>query len=90
VSKSLEYRRILSNIPPPSSTFFYYHILGLNYSLIGEYENAENMLKKAIELKPERRDIYFYLASIYCMQNKDKDAFQSAVRAIQYDEKYID
>ena len=66
----------------PTCADCYYNI-GLGYSALKDYAQAETAFKKAIELKPDHADAYSGLANVYNAQKKFDLASQASAKAAE-------
>ena len=66
----------------PSCADCYYNV-GLEYSAMKDYAQAEIAFKKAVELRPEHADAYNGLANVYNAQKKFDLASQASAKAAE-------
>ena len=59
----------------------FYYELGIQAQVIGRFEDATNLFKKAIELNPQLTGAYINLGSLYCRLNKYDDALDILKKA---------
>lgn len=72
-----------------------YHNLGTSYARTGEFDLAENFLKKALILRTEfgqpngLRDVYFALADLYQRKGDYRNAYESQIAYKQYSDSVL-
>jgi len=66
----------------PSCADCYYNI-GLEYSALKDFAQAETAFKKAVEMKPDHADAYNGLANVYNAQKKFDLASQASAKAAE-------
>ena len=57
---------------------------------IGQYQKADSVLKRGLEVNPDFEPILMYLGNIALSQNKDDDAIGYYKRVIEADRKYYE
>ena len=67
-----------------------HNILGMTYTILGAFNDAEIQFKKAIELQPEYSQAYFNLGTFYRSLNKDTQALECYEKAAKLDPKSVD
>ena len=60
-----------------------YYNIGLEYSAMKDYAQAETAFKKAVEIKPDHADAYNGLANVYNAQKKFDLASQASAKAAE-------
>jgi tetratricopeptide (TPR) repeat protein len=80
------YRAALRTHPIPNN----YFQLGLAFAKMAQYDQAEENLNKAIQLKPDFAEAYLNLAVVYAKSHRLQDAVDSLKQAIQYKPNYVE
>ena len=71
----------------PISDSWYISDLGHCYGMLGRYEEAVSAFKKAISLSPESPYYHSYLAAIYFITGRKKEAQAETTKAVEIDPK---
>lgn len=80
---------LVSHGPGPGHAGAYYN-LGLAYSRLERYDDAIDLLKKAIAMNPQEADVHFQLALIYIKQRKYSAAINSLKEAVRIDPFHVE
>ncbi len=67
-----------------------HNILGMAYTILGSFNDAEIQFKEAIKLQPEYSQAYFNLGTFYQSQGKNAQALERYEKAAQLDPKSVD
>ena len=67
-----------------------HNILGMAYTIVGSFNEAEIQFKKAIELQPEYSQAYFNLGTFYQSQGKNTQALEYYEKASKLDPDSVD
>ena len=67
----------------PFPAYYSYSSLGSCYLHTGQYESALSEYRKVLKLAPNNRSIHISLAIVYALLNREKDARESAAKAME-------
>ena len=67
-----------------------HNILGMAYTILGSFKEAEIQFKEAIELQPEYSQAYFNLGTFYQSQGKNTQALEYYEKALRLDQNSAD
>ena len=67
-----------------------HNILGMAYTILGSFNDAEIQFKEAIRLQPEYSQAYFNLGTFYQSQGKNTQALEYYEKAVKLDPKSVD
>lgn len=86
-AEAAEHYRAALNTHPTANNYFQ---LGLVFAKTAQYGQAEENLKKSIELKPNFSEAYFNLAVIYAKSKRLQDAMDNLKQAIHHKPDYVE
>ena len=72
-------------IPAPLKTFNDYYQYSVYKINNGEYEEALELLSKALEIKPKEGEIFYLMADAYCMMGEADNCLEYLKKAFQID-----
>lgn len=80
-----ELERIKKELQNHPDSHFWHHQAAVVYGALGDYENSESEIQKAIELQAKNPILYYTAATIYQHQNKHEKEREFVWKALELD-----
>ncbi|MBF0431251.1 MAG: tetratricopeptide repeat protein [Fibrobacteria bacterium] len=80
------FQKVIAQHP---KNFYAWYYSGIAYEKMKDFENAERVLVKALDIDPSSAVAHTYIGMIWCEMGRREEAMKAFNMAIQYDPNYV-